>query len=240
MSCARDDQQGSTDAKFMVDKLKVKKVVSMDFQEPYSVGLSAQIDDSLKKAGVTVIHMSAPNTTTDYSAYVTKVPSDTDIVFFPTQKPGDAQTMAQQLIEQGKKAKVFGGDGSNGPGQFKVPGSYISNFAAPISLFPYNKAIIAGWLKDNPGKQVGSFGPPTYGAVQVILQGIRATCNDGHGVIKQRRSVIGHIKRVKIKNFIIGGNFAFSTKTNDPLNRGFYIFQIQPNGSYKLVQSPGS
>ncbi len=237
---ARDDQQGSTDAKFMVDKLKVKKVVSMDFQEPYSVGLSAQIDDSLKKAGVTVIHMSAPNTTTDYSAYVTKVPSDTDIVFFPTQKPGDAQTMAQQLIEQGKKAKVFGGDGSNGPGEFKVPGSYLSNFAAPISLFPYNKSIIAGWLKDNPGKQVGSFGPPTYGAVQVILQGIKATCNDGHGTIKQRRSVISHIKRVKIKNFIIGGNFQFSTKTNDPLNRGFYIFQIQGNGSYKLVQSPGS
>ena len=28
----------------MVDKLKVKKVVSMDFQEPYSVGLSGQID----------------------------------------------------------------------------------------------------------------------------------------------------------------------------------------------------
>ena len=57
--------------------------------------------------------LSAPNTTTDYSAYVTKVPSDADIVFFPTQKPGDAQTFAQQLLEQGKKAKVFGGDGSN-------------------------------------------------------------------------------------------------------------------------------
>jgi branched-chain amino acid transport system substrate-binding protein len=235
---ARDDQQGSTDAKFMVDKLKVKKVVSLDFQEPYSVGLSGQIDSSLKKAGVTVIHMSAPNTTTDYSAYVTKVPSDTDIVFFPTQKPGDAQTMAQQLIEQGKKAKVFGGDGSNGPEQFKVPGSYLSNFAAPISLFPYNKSIAAGWLKDNPGKTIGSFGPPTYGAVQIIFQGIKATCADNHGVIAQRHDVIRHIKKVKIKNFILGGNFAFSTKTNDPLNRGFYIFQIQSNGSYKLIQSP--
>jgi hypothetical protein len=50
--------------------------------------------------------------------------------------------------------------------------------------------------------------------------------------------VIRNIKKVKIKNFILGGNFAFSTKTNDPLNRGFYIFQIQSNGSYKLIQSP--
>ncbi len=235
---ARDDQQGSTDAKFMVSKLHVKKVVSLDFQEPYSVGLSGQVDEALKKAGVTVIHMSAPNTTTDYSAYVTKVPSDTDVVFFPTQKPGDIQTMAQQLLEQGKKAKVFGGDGSNDPTHFNVAGSYLSNFSAPISLFAYNKPIIAGWQKDNAGKVVSSFGPPTYGAVQVILAGIKATCADDHGVIAQRHDVIRHIKRVKIKNFILGGNFAFSTKSNDPLNRGFYIFQIQSDGSYKLIQSP--
>ncbi len=52
----------------------------------------------------------------------------------------------------------------------------------------------------------------------------------------QRRDVFRNMKRVKIKNFILGGNFAFSTKTNDPLNARFTIFQIQPNGSYKVVQ----
>jgi len=228
--------QGPTDARFMIDKLKANKVVLMDFQEPYSVGLSDAATGVLKKAGVSTSRLSAPNTTTDYSAYVTKVPSDADVVFFPTQKPGDAQTFAQQLLEQGKKAKVFGGDGSNDPAQFKVPGSYVSNFAAPISLFPYNKAIIAGWLKDNPGKSVGSFGPPTYGAVQILFQAIKKTCADEHGVIKNRRDVISRVKHVKIKNFILGGDFAFSTKTNDPLNAKFYIFQIQSNGSYKLIQ----
>ena len=47
------------------------------------------------------------------------------------------------------------------------------------------------------------------------------------------------MKKVRIKNWILGGNFAFSTKTNDPLNAKFTIFQIQSNGSYKarrLVQ----
>jgi branched-chain amino acid transport system substrate-binding protein len=227
--------QGPTDARFMINNLKASNVVTMDFQEPYSVGLSSAVDQVLKKAGVNVTHLSAPNTTTDYSAYVTKVPSNTDVVFFPTQKPGDAQTFAQQLLEQGKKAKVFGSDGSNDPSQFKVPGSYVSNFAAPISLFPYNKPIINGWLKANPGKAVGSFGPPTYGAVQIVLEAIKKTCAAEHGHI-QRRDVFRHMKQVKIKNFILGGNFAFSTKTNDPLNARFYIFQIQSNGSYKLVQ----
>ncbi len=166
---------------------------------------------------------------------MTKVPSNADVVFFPTQKPGDAQTFAQQLLEQGKKAKVFGGDGSNDPTQFKVPGSYVSNFAAPINLFAYNKPVIAGWMKANPGKPLGSFGPPTYGAIQIVLRAVKNTCARHHGVI-QRRAVFRNMKKVKIKNFILGGNFTFSTKTNDPLNAKFTIFQIQSNGSYKVVQ----
>jgi len=226
--------QGPADANYMIKTLHVKKVVLLDFQEPYSVGLSNVVEATLKKAGVSTTHLSAPNTTTDYSAYVTKVPSDADIVFFPTQKPGDAQTFAQQLIEQGKKAHVFGGDGSNDASQFKVPGSYLSNFAPDITGIPADAAIVAGWKKDNPGKAVGSFGPPSYGAAQIALNAIKLACVQGHGTIT-RKLVFQNVKKVKIKNWILGGSFKFSTKTNDPLNAKFYIFKIQPNGSYKLV-----
>jgi branched-chain amino acid transport system substrate-binding protein len=226
--------QGPSDANFMIKNLHVKKVVLFDFQEPYSLGLTAAADAILTKAGVQTVHLSAPNTTTDYSSYVSKVPSDADVVFFPTQKPGDAQTMATQLAEQGKKAKVFGGDGSNDPTAFKFPGSYVSNFAAPISLFPYDKPIIAGWQKANGGAAVGSFGPPTYLAVQVILKGIQAACAAGKGTI-DRTKLSGFVKKVQIAKAIIGGNFAFSPSSNDPHNAKFYVFQIQQDGSYKLV-----
>ena len=183
---------------------------------------------------MSTIRLSAPNTTTDYSAYVTKVPSDADIVFFPTQKPGDAQTFAQQLIEQGKKAHVFGGDGSNDSSQFKQPGSYVSNFAPDITGIKADAALIKAWKKANPGKTVGSFGPPSYGATQVALTAISMACKQGHGKAT-RLSVFRNIKKVRIKNWILGGSFRFSTKSNDPLNAKFYIFQIQSNGSYKLV-----
>jgi len=166
---------------------------------------------------------------------VTRVPGDADIVFFPTQKPGDAQTFARQLVEQGKKAKVFGGDGSNDPGHFNTPGADVSNFAPDITGIPADKALIAGWKKDNPGKTVGSFGPPSYGAVQVLLNAIKLACNAGHGSLPNRRAVVRSVKRVRINNWILGGTFRWSTKSNDPLNAKFYIFQIQSNGTYKLV-----
>src|SRR5579884_91402 len=222
--------QGPSDANFMIKTLHVKKVVIMDFQEPYSLGLASAVDATLTKAGVSTIRLSAPNTTTDYSAYVTKVPSDADIVFFPTQKPGDAQTFAQQLLEQGKKAKVFGGDGSDDSSQFKQPGSYVSNFAPDITGIPADAKLIAGWKKDNPGKSVGSFGPPSYGATQILLTAISKACKAGHGSTT-RAAVFHTVKKVQIKNWILGGTFKWSTKSNDPLNAKFYIFQIQPNGS---------
>jgi hypothetical protein len=71
--------------------------------------------------------------------------------------------------------------------------------------------------------------------VQVILNAIKRACDAGNGQIKDRRDVIRNVKRINVKNWILGGDFRFSTKTNDPLNGVFYIFQIQPNGSYKLI-----
>lgn len=230
-----DDIQGPADARYMVDKLKVKKVVVVDSQEPYSVGLANSIQAFLRAKGVTVQRESVNTNTSDFSPIVTKVPGDADVVFFGTQQPPKAQTFAQQLIEQGKKAKLFSGDGANDPEKFKVPGSYVSNFAAPIDLFPYNKSIIAGWKKDNPGSALGSFGPPTYGAVQVAFNAIKRACDAGKGSLKERRDVVRQVKKIRVKNWILGGDFRFSTKTNDPLNGRFYIFQIQSNGSYKLV-----
>ena len=67
------------------------------------------------------------------------------------------------------------------------------------------------------------------------LQAIKYACTAGKGKITDRRAVVRKIKRVRIPNSILGGSFRFSTKSNDPLNAKFYIFQIQSNGSYKLV-----
>jgi len=60
-----DYVQGPSDANFMVTKLHVKKVVVLDFQEPYSLGLADAVEATLKAKGVAVTRLSAPNTTTD-------------------------------------------------------------------------------------------------------------------------------------------------------------------------------
>ena len=227
--------QGPTDANYMVDKLKADKVVLVDFQEPYSVGLADAAEAVLKRKGVSTTRLSTSVNTTDFSSLVTRVPSDADVVFFPTQQPADAQTFGTQMREQGKRAVMFGGDGANSPSAFKIPGSYVSNFAPDISGIPTSRALIAGWQKDNPSLKHGSFGPPSYLAVQVALNAIKRACTAGKGQIKDRKDVFRNVKRIRVNPSILGGTFRFSTKSNDPLNAKFYIFQIQSDGSYKLV-----
>ena len=82
---------------------------------------------------------------------------------------------------------------------------------------------------------LGSFGPPAYGAAQVAMAAIAKACAKDGGVLKSRKDVISQVKHVVIKNWILGGTFRFSTKTNDPLNGKFTIFQIQSDGKYKVV-----
>ena len=111
----------------------------------------------------------------------------------------------------------------------------LLNFAPDISGIATSKTVIDGWKRDNPSSELESFGPPTYGAVQVALRAVKAACVANNNVLPDRRAVLRKVKQVVIPNWILGGTFRFSTKSNDPLNAKFYIFQIQSNGTYKLV-----
>lgn len=229
-----DGIQGPSDANYMITKLKAKKVYIIDDQETYSTGLADAAGAALKAKGVTVIRDSVSQSVTDFSSIVTKVPSDTDVVFIPWQQPPEAQTFAQQMAEQGKKAKVFGSDGTNDSSKFHFAGAYVSNFAPDITGIAADKALVAGWLKANPGQKVGSFGPPGYGATQIAMNAIKAACDAGGGKVT-RAAVLAQVPKVRIKQWILGGSWGGFSKTHDPVGAKFYIFQILSNGSYKLV-----
>jgi branched-chain amino acid transport system substrate-binding protein len=229
---ADDSVQGTGQAKYAVQKLNADKVTIFDAQEPYSLGLAETIEAYMKRRNVSVQRLSVTNNTTDFSSYVTRIPSDTDVVFTPFQVAANANQIAVLLKEQGKRAVVFGGDGTVDPA-FKVPGSYVSNFAPDISLIPGGKQAVEAWKKDNPGKTPDVFGPPAYGAVQAILWAAKRACAGKSSIT--RANIKRKMKAGPVPNWILGGTFRFSSKTNDPLNGGFWLYQIQADGSLKQI-----
>ena len=224
-----DTAQGRSDALFMVKKLHAKKVVIIDDQEAYSTGLAAAATAVLKANGVKVQRESVNQKVTDFSSLVTKVPSDANVVFLPWQVAANGQLFAEQMLEQGKTAKVFGSDGLDS-GDFTAKGAYVSSFARDIHGLPGTAAIIAGYNKKY-GKKWSTFGPPSYMSVQVAATAYKAACADGSA---SRAELMKNIRAVKIPKSILGITISFDKHGDVPAAK-FYVSQIQSDGSHKLV-----
>ena len=224
-----DRAQGRSDAEFMVKKLKAKKVVIVDDQEAYSTGLAAAATVVLKAAGVKVQRESVNQKVTDFSSLVTKVGDDVNVVFLPWQVAANGQLFADQMLEQGKTAKVFGSDGLDS-GDFHPSGAYVSSFARDIHGLPGTKNIIAAYNKQY-GTKWSTFGPPAYTAALVIATAYKRACSDGRA---SRVELLRQIRSTKIPHSILGIPITFDRHGDVPAAK-FYVFQIQKDGSHKLV-----
>jgi len=224
-----DGVQGPTTARFIREKLKAKKVFIIDDQTAYSIPLADSVQANLRANNIDVSRESVAQSVTDFSALVSKVSNDTDVVYLPWQVAANGTLIAQQLKEQGKSAKIIGSDGLYAPGDFAVEGAHVVAFAPDIRGVPADKAIVAAYNKKY-GTDWGTFGPPTYLAAQVLMIAIRAACLDGKVT---RAEVRAQVRKVTINPSILGGRFAF-TANGDVVGAKFYVFKIS-GGKYGLV-----
>src|SRR3984957_10022272 len=135
-----DDIQGPQDANYIVNHLKPKAVLIIDDDEAYSQGLVKTMIPILTKAGIKVNHQTINGTDTGATlanaiqSLVTSQlnPAET-VTILPWQAAANAQAFGLAAQQQHKKTTLFGTDGTNSPSQFKIPGTYVSNFGPDIS-----------------------------------------------------------------------------------------------------------
>ena len=226
-----DSVQGPTAADYMRTKLGVKSgdsVMVVDDQESYSTGLADIVGTSLAAKGVKVDRESISQKATDFSSLIAKVTSSTKVVYLPFQLASQAQLFAQQLQAQGKKAVVFGSDGTFDSSKFTVSGSYISFFAPDVTTLPANAAITKAFNKAYPGG-TSPFGAPNYVAMQVYANAITKACKDGKITRAELRK---DFAKVSLANTLIGP-IRF-TANGDVANAKFHIFKIE-NGKYVTI-----
>jgi branched-chain amino acid transport system substrate-binding protein len=221
--------QGRSDGLFMVEKLHAKKVVIVDDRGPYSTLVADSAAKVLKANGVQVKRQSVSQTVSDFSPLLTKIASDTDVIFLPWQIASNAQLFAQQLADQGGTAKLVGSDGLDSE-QFVAVGAYVSTFARDIRGLPVSAPVISAY-ETTYGTKWSLFGPPTYVAAQVVATAYKAACADGKAT---RAELIGAIRAVKLQRTILGIPITFDRHGEVPAAR-YYVSQIQSDGKRKLV-----
>jgi branched-chain amino acid transport system substrate-binding protein len=233
-----DGQQGDRVASFMAKKLKtMKRVYIIDDEEAYSQGLADQVQNNLKgKSGYSVGRDHVSQNISDFSSVITRIPSNTQIVYIPWQLAGKAQLFYTQLRAGGKSATVFGSDGIFAPGTFSGAGSYVSAF--PVD---FNSKELKAY-KASHGGQDEAFGLPSYTATLVNATAIMNACKNGTA---SRAEVRKNVKKINIskKLSLLGFPVKFLSKNKGqqqgPGDMGgaadFAIFKISASGAYSRV-----
>jgi branched-chain amino acid transport system substrate-binding protein len=224
-----DGIQGPNMVNFIAADLRADNVVILDSQDDYSVPLAQSIARGLSARNVTVDRESVAADETDFSSIVANVSNNADVVVFATQTPAAAQTLSQQLREQGKRAVVFGTDGAYSPTQYKPNSGYVSSFANDLRFLASARSIVRAYNRFSRNRAFGTFGPPSYMAAWVAMNGIRRACADGRAT---RAEVTRNVRSTNVPS-ILGGNLRF-TRRGDVRGAKFYIFRVT-NGNYSLV-----
>jgi branched-chain amino acid transport system substrate-binding protein len=232
-----DDVQGPQDAHYIINHLHPKAVLIVDDDEAYSQGLVSVMTPILEKAGIKVNHQTINGTDTGatlasaLSSLVTsQLNSSETVTILPWQTASNAQQFGLDAKQQGKTTTIFGTDGTDSPSQFKIPGSYVSNFGPDISTnkSALDKSIVKGVAKYGP---YGAFGLPTYEATDVEMKAIAAVCKAGK--TPSRANVLAAIRKTNIAASAnpLGIPIAFQMNGNLAGNYG-YLFHINAKGQY--------
>jgi branched-chain amino acid transport system substrate-binding protein len=224
-----DGIQAPSIVNFVAGELNADNVVVLDSQDDYSVPLSQAVARGLNARNVNADRESVAADETDFSSIVANVGNNVDVVVFATQTASAAQTLSNQLREQGKRAVVFGTDGAYSPTQFKPNSGYVSSFANDLRFLASARSIVRAYNRYSNNRAFGTFGPPSYMAAWVSMNAIRTACNDGRAT---RPEVSRIVRRTNVPS-ILGGRVRFTAR-GDVRGAKFYIFRVQ-NGNYSLV-----
>ena len=232
-----DDQQGARVATWIDTKLKKKRIYIIDDEEAYSQGLADQVQALLSaKPGFHVSRDHVSQSVSDFSSVITRIPSNTQVVYIPWQLAPKAQLFFTQLRAAGKSAIVFGSDGTFAPGTFNAVGAYVSAF--PVD---FNSKMLKAYTRSHGGK-AEAFGLPSYTAALVNATAIAKACKNGTA---SRAEVRKYIKKTSLTAAasLLGFPVRFLSK-NAGASQGpgdmaapanFAIFHIEAGGKYVRV-----
>ncbi|HEU5490621.1 MAG TPA: branched-chain amino acid ABC transporter substrate-binding protein [Gaiellaceae bacterium] len=224
-----DSIQGPDIVNYVSRNLRANNVVVIDSQDDYSLPLASAVSRGLRARNVDVGRESVSADDTDFSSIVANVGNDVDVVIFATQVATAANTLSNQLREQGKDAIVFGTDGAYSPSQFKPRSGYVSVFAPDLHFDPKARALIREYRRFVSKDTSGAFGPATYMAGWVAMAAIERACANGSAT---RAEVVRMVRRTNMPS-IIGGRVVFDAK-GDVTPSKFVIYKIT-NGKYAPV-----
>ena len=177
--CFIDPFQGDVMAKFAFNTLKAKTAaIMLDFNAPYSRGLTEFFEASFKKLGGTILDkQSYTQGDRDYKGQLTAIRAkNPDVIYVPGYY-GEVGVISKQAKQLNIKAPMLGGDGWDSTqlwdlGGDSLNGDYISNHYSVDDPSPAIQKFVADYKARN-GEVPDALAALGYDAMKVLADAIR-------------------------------------------------------------------
>jgi branched-chain amino acid transport system substrate-binding protein len=177
--CFIDPFQGAVMAQFAANTLKAKKAaIMLDFNSPYSRGLTEFFEASFKKLGGEIVDkQSYTQGDRDYKGQLTKIRSENPDVIYVPGYYGEVGVIAKQAKQLGIKAPMLGGDGWDSTqlwdlGGDSLNGDFISNHYSVDDPSPAIQKFVADYKARN-GEVPDALAALGYDAMKVLADAIK-------------------------------------------------------------------
>lgn len=179
-ACFIDPFQGSTMARFAVNRLKAKRIAILtDNKNDYSVGLTEFFRHTAQQLGAEIVaEESYAEGDIEFKAQLTEIKAaNPDVVYVPGYYTEGA-LIARQARELGLNVPLLGGDGWDSPktveiGGEAVEGTYITNHYSPEDQRPEVQQFIAQYQQKYGGKTPDAMAVLGYDAMRLMADAIR-------------------------------------------------------------------
>lgn len=235
-----DDNQGAGTADIAANTVKAKTAYVLDDTQTYGKGLSDGFTDAFQKFGGQVLKRDGvPDTTTDFTSYVTTAKGlNANVVMYGGVTTSGLGLFRKQMAQQGLQTIPFvGGDGIV-DGSAATASSFL-NIAGPdgaqnsygtvaaIHDIP-NAGDFSAKYKAKFQTDPGSYSAPAYACTQVFLQALKAVGSGVTDLAQLREKIRAYVADPNNKYDTVLGTFSFDAN-GDTSQHTISYYQYDPS-----------
>ncbi len=227
-ACGTDEQQGSVAARFVLDRLKLKKVAVIHDQTTYGRGLADIFKKALGDHGNIAYYGGIAPGDPDYKAVLTSIKeSKPELYFFGGVYP-EAGRLVRQAKEIGMNIPMMTGDGVYDPTFLHIAGKAAEGTYVTFGKEPAGLASARSFIQNYKAKygELGPYSIYAYDATNILLQAIAAV-NTTEGT-----RVAEYISKTTFQGAF--GSISFD-QHGDVATAPYVVWQVR-NGQFKQVQ----
>jgi branched-chain amino acid transport system substrate-binding protein len=228
-TCTTDAIQGPFAARYLFQKVGIKKVATIHDKLTYGQGLVEAFTAEFKKLGGTITAAETINPDeSNFNAVISKVkPGAPGAVYYGGQYP-QAGPLSQQMKAAGLNIPLMGGDGIFSPTYIKLAGTtsngdFATSVGAPTDQLAAGKTFLADYAAAGYKDPSEAYGAYSFDAANAIINALKVSLKDAKDVASARQATIDALGKVSFAG--VTGQVSFD-QYGDSTSRVLTVYKV--------------